>query len=216
MRKLEAVLVFTLLLVMLSGFANAAEQPITICASQVSKVIEQSEIKGQFAEAANILTSKSYKPQWDDAIAGIGKVSDAQGAVQALKIFAVPFVDAGGEIKATIIGGIFHSESGIQIHEFITTVGIDAETISHGGGSIIPIEQSVIPSIEVKELQQAIIGGNRSEIWDYIIRSIGIKDSGIAIRTAFETSGYACSIPPEWFPEKGIWYAATCIRKSQR
>ena len=188
-------------------------QPTIIYAIPVKSFIEQIRFKDRFSADAKILGSSGYITRWSEAIAGIGKITDDQGRIQTLTIFAVPFGNTIGEIKATIIGGIIQFGDGIQSHEFITTVTIPPASINAAIPSIaepgtIVLAASVIHSIAADD---------RTGIWSNIIRTSGIEspDFIAAIRIAFETSGYSCSSAPAWFPHKSIWYAATCIRTDQ-
>jgi hypothetical protein len=195
-----------------------AGEPIIFNASRVKIFIADIQFSDRYAAAAGILASKGYIPSWPDAVAATFKAKDAQGIIQNLKIFAIPFANSRGKIATSIIGGIIQSPDGGQIDEFISTVAIPihespihATPVSAWANKAIPKETNIAPII------RSFNAGNRADIWAYIIRDITPKvaDPGIAIKAAFENNGYSCSIAPDWFPQKSIWYAATCMSKAQ-
>ena len=176
-----------------------------ICGAEISSFIDQIRLSSQFSEDSKIIIAKGYIPRWSEAIGGIGKIVDEAGKIQQIKIFAVPFANQASGINTSIIGALIQAEDGSPIYKFITEATIPAIS----GASIIPAAD-----ISIKPVTQAIEIGNRTEIWNAIIRLIDMKPSipGIEIKRAFENSGYACASAPTWFPRAGLWYAASCIR----
>jgi hypothetical protein len=194
--------------------ALAFDQPAIICAGRVSSFIGRMHFGGRFAGGSRILGSRGYSVQWASAIAGEGTAIGEGGAIQDVKIFAVPFIDTAGMYRASIIGGIVQTGNGTEIHEFIITADIAGGSAPIMGQEISgDIDKKAIASAaDIKPLLGSIVAGNRSEIWEYIIRRIPPRiDTGTDIRAVFEDHGFSCATAPSWFQPKSIWYAGTCI-----
>jgi hypothetical protein len=201
-----SILLVPITLLFSSALAQAASPRITI-GTNVSEFIGNIQLADTFYEDARIIEARGYAADWQDAIAGEGTILDEGNNIRIIKIFSVPFSDSTGIRHSSIIGGILQARNSIQSHEFITIVDhVDRPEISKISIAIIGQDTGIEPLI------QAIQTGSRSSIWNIILRgSIPAK----SIVAAFERSGIACDSAPIWFPEKSIWYAATCIPDKQ-
>ena len=206
MNKLLSTLLLVPTAFLLSSVVALAG-PRIIIGSDVNGFIGNIQLADKFYEQAKIIEARGYTASWTDAIAGEGTITGEDNVIRIIKIFAIPFTDASGIHRSSIIGGILQPKDGIQIHQFITI----ADDIGHPtipGISIAHIGQD--PGIE--PLIHAIQTGNNPAIWSIILSGAIPSKS---IQAAFETSGMTCSAAPIWFPEKSIWYASTCIRNTQ-
>jgi hypothetical protein len=196
---------FFLLTSLSSDVALAGKPSIISGGIQVISSMGDNGIADKFFDNAKILSSRGLTPDWPAAIAGEGNILRDKGNIQIIKIHVIPFIDAPGLQRSSIITGIVKSEGQI-IEEFIFIAdSIDSSIITPAIG-ISPKKGT-----EIEPLIRAIETGDRSNIWSIILS--GTIPSA-SIRAAYEINGYACGAVPTGFPEAGIWYAATCVRSA--
>jgi hypothetical protein len=165
--------------------------------------IDRVNLSSRFLDNSKRIAARGYTPDWPEAIAGHGRVIDNAHGTYNLTIFSVPFIDEIHSRHAAIIGGVLQSRDDSLVQEFITTSYLTQKSISIGPNLSAACGDDIEPLIRV------IASGSRPEIWKYILSGITIPDS--SIRKAFESQGFSCSSAPIGFPDKSIWYAATCI-----
>jgi hypothetical protein len=122
------------------------------------------------------------------------------GNIQDIKIYVIPFTDAAGAQRSSIIAGIVKSENRV-IEEFMTIADRITPSIITSSIGIAPTKDA-----KIEPLIRAIKTGDRTKIWSIILSG---EISSASIRTAYETIGYTCGAAPIGIPE-AIWYPATC------